>query len=307
MFFPFCCVSKSTLPEVESEVELDGLANCRIPRLSFLYNDKDICITVSPGNSSPSNSEIFLQSLRSINHNLSTRDHIKSTRISDPQHLTTLWSPPVSTYNANMYTPSGFMSTANTLWISTPSYSSYVPTPMTKVLPHLYLGSYDNATNELELFRKNITHILSLIGSRNTVEIEHYKQVPMNDYGRTDLKEVLEKVTKFVKEGQQDGHNLLIHCQSGQNRSASVVIALQIINQKKTLYEAHKELKRIRPIVQINVEYAKQLIALEKEILGKSSLPPDWMEREKFDTKTGVVTYKYENLNTIEHRSLKYF
>jgi len=209
--------------------------------------------------------------------------------------------------NSPLRTPSLIPTTARTMWISSPSYSSYVPTPMTKVLPHLYLGSYDNATNEQELFEKNITHILSLIGPRNTLEIKHYKKVPMNDYGRTDLKEVLEKVTNFVEEGQQDGHNLLIHCQSGQNRSATVVIALQMIYQKKTLYEAHKELKRIRPIVHINVEYAKQLIALEKEILGKSSLPPNWMERRKLDTEAGVVTYMYENLSTIDHRSLQLF
>jgi len=105
-------------------------------------------------------------------------------------------------------------------------------------------------------------------------------KVSMSDYGRSDLKEILEQVKKFVYEGQQDCHNLLIHCKCGQNRAATVVIALQIINQKKTLYEAYDELMTIRPSVLINKEYAKQLFALEKEILGKNSLPPDWMERE---------------------------
>jgi len=162
---------------------------------------------------------------------------------------------------------------------------------MTKVLPHLYLGSDYNANDKLELSTKSITHILSLIGrSSNSVEVPHYKQVPMDDRGRSDLKKVLEEVTNFVNEGQQDCHSLLIHCHIGQNRSATVVIALQIINQRKTLYEAHEELKRIRPLVQINVGYAKQLIALEKEILGKNSVPPDWMERELKRLFTGIST-----------------
>jgi len=207
---------------------------------------------------------------------------------------------PVLTRDSMIVTPSLKSTT-------TESSSCYVPIPMTKVLPHLYLGTYDDANDELQLSANKITHILSLIGRKNILKTRQYKQVPMHDYGRTNLKEVLEKVTKFVEEGQQDGHNLLIHCYGGQNRSATVVIALQIINQRKTLYNAHMELKRIRPIVQINVDYARQLVALEKKILGRSSLPHDWMEIDKVEAGTGFVTYKYENLNPIWHRPLAFF
>jgi len=199
-----------------------------------------------------------------------------------------------------------------------PTESSYVPIKMTKILPRLYLGSYDNANNGVEVWDNNITHVLSLIGAKQNFEVMRYLQVPMNDRGNTNLKEVLEKVSKFFEEGQQDGHNILVNCQCGQNRSATVVIALLMKNQKKNLsvlmkdqkknlYNIHKELKRKRPIVQINVNYAKQLIELEKEILGESSLPSDWMERETFDSATGEVTYKHENMNTEQHRSLKLF
>jgi len=176
------------------------------------------------------------------------------------------------------------------------------PVPMTKILPHLYLGSYDDAINENQLKAKRITHILSLIGKQSSVDFVQHKHSPMHDHGITDLKEVLAKVSKFMKRGQEDGNNILVHCKSGQNRSATVVIAYLMVNTKRTLYRAHKMVKNLRPLTQINRRYAKQLLTLEKEIFGKNSLPCDWMELEVVDMSTGDVSYKYENLSPGKYR-----
>jgi len=75
-------------------------------------------------------------------------------------------------------------------------------------------------------------------------------------------------------------------------------------DQKKTLYRAHKYVKERRPMVQIHPAYAKQLLALEKEIFGQNSLPPDGMEQGSFDTTTGDIKFKYEHLNSEQHRSV---
>jgi len=175
--------------------------------------------------------------------------------------------------------------------------------PMTKILPHLYLGSYDDAINEFELQKKGITHILSLVGNNSPIDFVKHEIFPMHDRGRTELKSVLKKVSRFVNLGQQDGNSVLVHCQSGQNRSAVLVIAL-MMKEKKTLYRAHKTVKSLRPIIQINEGYAKQLLTLEKEIFGKNSLPFEWMERGEFNLSTGEVTYKYETVNSAQHREM---
>jgi len=187
------------------------------------------------------------------------------------------------------------------------SYSSYAPLAMTEVLPHLYLGSYDNANNEFELRAKGITHILSLIGAQTRVHWAEVKRecVPMNDFGKTSLKDVIEKVYEFIERGQKDGNNLLVHCKIGQNRSAAVVIAFLMMSHKKSLYRAHKELKTLRPLVQINVGYAKQLLELERELFnGDNSLPADWMEPDDYDLIAGDVNYKHEHLTSSQHRLL---
>jgi len=174
------------------------------------------------------------------------------------------------------------------------------------VLPNLYIGSYDDADNESELKENGITHVLSLIGSKlRPFEWVKYKRIPMNDYGRTDIKGVLKNALDFIEQGVYGDNRVLIHCQSGQNRSATVVIAFLMMSRGQTLYVAHKTLKRLRPIVQVNVKYADQLLKLEKELFhGMNSLPVDWMEPDGVDLVTGDVFYKYENLDTIKHRLL---
>jgi len=183
-----------------------------------------------------------------------------------------------------------------TVTVSDVTTDTYFPLPMTRILPNLYLGSYDNAIDGPRLKAKRITHVLSLIGKRPALDFVQIESIPMNDLGRSDLKRVLEKVLKFVKFGQQEGNSILIHCLSGQNRSATVVIAILMINERKTLYNAYKMVKTLRPIVQINQGYAKQLLTLEKDLFGKNSLPSDWLKRGQIDMATGEVNYKYENL-----------
>jgi len=62
--------------------------------------------------------------------------------------------------------------------------------------------------------------------------------------------------------------------------------------------------KERRPLVHIHPAYAKQLLALEKEIFGKNSLPPEWMENGSFDMTTGEIKFKYESMNSEQHRSV---
>jgi len=181
---------------------------------------------------------------------------------------------------------------------------SYSILPMTKVQSNLYIGNEENSNDEVLLNSKGITHILSLIGHMSSVEKVERKQYPMNDKGRTDIKDVLDEVYEFMESGQKENNNLLVHCKLGQNRSAVVIIAFLMKKFKKTLHRAHRDLKKVRPIVQINVDYAKQLLDLELEYFGYNSLPSNWMEREYNETTNDLV-YKHEDLTTL-HQSLMF-
>jgi len=190
-------------------------------------------------------------------------------------------------------------------WSSWPSMTdSFSILPMTKVHSNLYIGNEENSNDEDLLNNKGITHILSLIGHQSSVGKVERKQYPMHDKGRSDIKEVLEEVYEFMELGQNENNNLLVHCKLGQNRSAVVIIAFLMKKFKKTLHRAHRDLKAVRPIVQVNVDYAKQLLDLEREYLGSNSLPSNWMEREYNEVANDVV-YKHEDLSTL-HQSLMF-
>jgi len=191
-------------------------------------------------------------------------------------------------------------SSQQTLTTSTSS-DVYDPEPMTMVLPQLYLGSYEDAVNEHQLKEKKITHILSLIGKKSPVHFVQIERIPMHDHGKSNLKGVLKKISTFMWLGQKDRKVVLVHCLSGQNRSATVVVALLMMYERMTLYNAYRLVKSLRPMVQINKRYAKQLLDLEKEVFGKNTLPSDWMERD-VDNGIDEVTYKYEKLNSLKHR-----
>jgi len=180
---------------------------------------------------------------------------------------------------------------------------SYSILPMTKVHSNLYIGNEENSNDEHLLNSKGITHILSLIGHQSSIGKVERKQCPMHDKGRSDIKRVLDEVYEFMESGQKDNNNLLVHCRLGQNRSAVVVIAFLIKKFKITLHRAHRDLKALRPLVQVNVDYAKQLLDFEREYLGNNSLPLNWMEREYNEAANDLI-YKHEDLSTVRQREM---
>lgn len=184
--------------------------------------------------------------------------------------------------------------------------STYAPVPATEIIPgKLYVGTWDDAKSESELLDRGLTHVLCLIGPKHLIKGTEHKHVPMNDRGRTDLKIVLDKVYEFMEESQQVGKSLFVHCQSGQNRSATIVIAFLMMSKGLTLYRAHKKLKELRPIVHINVNYAKQLLDLERQLYKETSLPDNWMELSHLDLMTGDVFYQCERLDSNEQDQFK--
>jgi len=175
--------------------------------------------------------------------------------------------------------------------------------PVTKVTSQLYFGTFEDANNASNLLHLGITHVISLIGPKNLIKNIKHMHCPINDYGRSDLKVVFSSLWEFVIESQYIGNKLFVHCQSGQNRSATLVIAILMKHEGKTLKDAYKIVKRKRPVVQINKHYAKQLRAMEFELFGDISMASDWMEINSVDMDTGKVVFSGDpsmaNLQTV--------
>jgi len=183
--------------------------------------------------------------------------------------------------------------------------SSMANPPITEVTPQLFLGSFEDARNELGLRLRAITHTISLIGPKHiTAGIEH-KHYPMNDQGKTDLEKIIDNLWTFVEQSQQPGSALFVHCMLGQNRSATVVIAILMRLKGWSLQEAFKIVKLKRPLVQINENYAKQLSQMEEELHGCISVAQNWMEIRFADMESGNVLFFGDSFMSYDDHSLK--
>jgi len=164
---------------------------------------------------------------------------------------------------------------------------------LTEITSQLYLGSFEDAKKEAKVVELGITHILSLIGPKHPINgIKHMHQ-PMDDNGHTNLKSLIKRIWSFVMDSQQPGNKLFVHCMGGQNRSATVMISvlMKLKPESSKLVDVYNLVKDKRPVVQINQLYAKQLLELERDLFGTTTMSPDWMKIRSYDMQTGSVVF----------------
>lgn len=130
----------------------------------------------------------------------------------------------------------------------------------------LYLGSQDACIDEI-LFQYKISYILS-IGVEmpklySSIEVKNL-YVPCLDLIETNLNDqVLDNSFRFIEECRRMNGRILIHCNAGVSRSASVTIAYLIKYHKMSFTIAYDHVKKLRPCIQPNNGFKKQLQLLQ--------------------------------------------
>jgi protein phosphatase slingshot len=148
----------------------------------------------------------------------------------------------------------------------------------TKIVDHLYLGNAYNASNFNQLDEFNITSVLNI-----TNEIPNYFEEDINfDYLKISIDDTnnetiinhLDIALKFLNEikKKKPNQNVLVHCYMGSSRSASIILAYLIKYYRLTLDDALKLLKEKRPVVNINVDFWKDLEFFYKSLYEEDIL-----------------------------------
>lgn len=124
----------------------------------------------------------------------------------------------------------------------------------------LYLGSQDCVDTET-IHNFKITHILSVgipmpEGNWNEL-ISLY--VPCLDLPETCLSEILLNSNKFIEKVKESKGTVLVHCNAGVSRSASVVIGYLIIVRGFSFEDAYNLVKNKRNCIRPNDGFLKQL------------------------------------------------
>merc|ERR1719317_1284768 len=89
----------------------------------------------------------------------------------------------------------------------------------------------------------------------------------------------MERAFKVIEESQEGDNRLLIHCNRGQNRSPTLVIAwlMHKVDGFDTMFKAYQHVKSIRPLIHPHISYIKQLRNLDLEINKINSTPQNFL------------------------------
>jgi protein-tyrosine phosphatase len=137
-----------------------------------------------------------------------------------------------------------------------------------EIIPGLFLSGQDVTKNKALLIdEKKITHILNLATNvENSFEKEIiYKVFKVEDSLNQDLLECIHESISFIDSALKDKENkVLVHCNAGVSRSASIVIAFLMFKRIYNNYEdAFKHVQSRRSVVYPNSNFVKQLNEFE--------------------------------------------
>ena len=134
----------------------------------------------------------------------------------------------------------------------------------------LYLGRVDQATNKNIVTDLAITHIINITLEQLSPFAGriHYLTVNLEDDCASDLLSEFLATSKFIKDAIDGGGRVLVHCNLGVSRSASVVIAYLMCTQHWVLRDAYHYLKEHRPIIHPNSGFLTQLSHFEEILYG---------------------------------------
>ncbi|TRY54167.1 hypothetical protein DNTS_034842 [Danionella cerebrum] len=151
--------------------------------------------------------------------------------------------------------------------LMTPDVENAVISP---ILPFLFLGNERDAQDLDLLLRFNIGFVVNVTTHLPLYHLDtglvHYKRLPATDNSKQNLRQYFEEVFEFIEEAHQSGRGVLVHCQAGVSRSATIVIAYLMKHTLMTMTDAYKYVRSRRPIVSPNLNFMGQLLEFERDL-----------------------------------------
>ncbi|MEO0325323.1 MAG: dual specificity protein phosphatase [Myxococcota bacterium] len=151
--------------------------------------------------------------------------------------------------------------------------------PRSAITPELAVGARPLPEERGALRAEGTTHVCSCLEGHVFPKVGFLGrdfetlQLPLRDAMDEDVARFFPDFFAFAREAAQGGGRLLVHCEAGVSRSATLAIAQLMETGRLSFFTAFERVRAKRPGVLPNLGFASQLQRFERPQLGPPAAP----------------------------------
>ena len=132
-----------------------------------------------------------------------------------------------------------------------------------KITDKIYLGSKEGLNETDYLKKENINNVLSVFDIEPLNNNINHKIIKLGDLYCENIIKYFKECIEFIEQSDK----IFIHCDCGISRSSAIVIAYLMYKYKLNFKDAYLYIKRIRPEIDPNNGFRKQLNIFNDELI----------------------------------------
>lgn len=134
---------------------------------------------------------------------------------------------------------------------------------MTEVHPGLWVGNIAAAYDAERLGRAGITHVVAATQFGSAAVFHkgqfEYLVVKVQDVDDADIQSALDEAADFIRDAVAEGRSVLVHCNQGRSRSATIAAAYLVKHCGMTPVGALEAMRKKREVICPNPGFIRQL------------------------------------------------
>ncbi|XP_041369264.1 dual specificity protein phosphatase 1-like [Gigantopelta aegis] len=169
-----------------------------------------------------------------------------------------------------------------------------------EILPHLYLGNYQHACQGDLLKTLGITSLINVSTTcQNQFEADfRYMNIPVNDTSSAELLSWFSQANEFIDAVKLKEGKVLVHCQAGVSRSATICLAYLMSANRLSLDKAYEHVRARRDVIDPNLNFMQQLKNFEIQLTGSRNVKQSHLMQTPDETISDLTSNAFPSMTS---------